>query len=95
MKIVRVICAANGSVTPHDDRYVVAWNPDTEAGILELTSTADPSRARRFTMEEVHREWSAVSRVQPKRPWDGQPNRPLSGVSIEIEELKDAQDGTT
>jgi hypothetical protein len=89
MKIVRVICAANGDVTPHDGRYVVRWNPHTQAGVLELTSTDYRPRARRFTMQEVHQEWSTVSRVEPTRPWDGKPNRPLAGVSIEIEDEKE------
>ena len=40
-------------------------------------------------MQEVHQEWSTVSRVEPTRPWDGKPNRPLAGVSIEIEDEKE------
>jgi hypothetical protein len=82
--LVRVLGAANGGGTPHDGRYVVNWNPDTEAGTLELTSTGEAAEARRFPFPEVFNEWKRVSRVQPLRPWDGKPNRPLTGIHIEI-----------
>lgn len=82
--VVRVLEAAGGGDTPHDGRYVVRWNPHTLAGTLSLTSTANVAIARRFTREEAFAEWKAISRLQPTRPWDGKPNRPLSGVTIEI-----------
>lgn len=82
--VVRVVGRADGGKTPHDGRYVTAWSPHTTAGTLVLTSTADVARARRFTRKEAFCEWREVSRVQPVRPWDGKPNRPLSGVSIEL-----------
>lgn len=83
--IARVIRAADGSPTPHDNRWVKAWNPHTEAGTLELTSTADIAEALRFENAlDVLREWQTVSLVEPRRPWDGRPNRPLTGVTIEF-----------
>lgn len=85
---VKVVSAADGiTPTPHDGRYVVAWNPHTEAGTLELTSTDDRAQARHFQNGEEFTEWKTVSAVQPKRPWDGRPNRPLTAVNIEIEAL--------
>ena len=86
-KLVKVEGAADGSTTPHDGRYVVAWNPHTEFGTLELTSTADKAKAARFTNAQVFEEWNTVSRVQPRRP-DGKPNKPLTGITISTEPVK-------
>ena len=82
--VVRVLGAADGGVTPHDGRYVVNWNPHVTAGTLELTSTDDMAQARRFPWPDVFDEWKRVSRVEPRRPWDGKPNSPLTGIHIEV-----------
>lgn len=83
--IVKVIGAADGrTCTPHDGRYVVSWNPHTRAGTLELTSTGDKTKARRFNGMTAFEEWRMISRVQSQRPWDGQPNRPLTGITCEF-----------
>ena len=86
-RVVRVIGAADGSPTPHDGKFVVSWNPHTVAGTLELSSTAYIERAKRFSAAEAMREWQMVSRVQPRRPWDGEINRPLCGVTVEVIEV--------
>lgn len=85
--IIRVVTGAGGQPTPHDGRYVVDWNPHTEAGVLELTSTDDKAQARRFDTVQAFHEWQTVSSVEPKRPWDRQPNRPLTGITIEFERV--------
>jgi len=83
--IVKVIGASSGIVTPHDGRWVVEWNPHVTFGTLALTSTDDPAKAKRFpSIADVMRQRQTVSRMQTYRP-DGQPNRPLSGIDIEIE----------
>jgi hypothetical protein len=84
-RIVQVVCAADGGRTPHDGRWVVSWNPHTEAGTLELTSTSDKAKARRFENGDEFVEWKTISKVQPRRPWDGKPNRPLTGITIHTE----------
>jgi hypothetical protein len=82
--IVQVIGASSGVPTPHDGRWVVEWNPHVPFGTLALTSTDDPAKAKRFpSFEDVMRQRRTVSHVQAYRP-DGQPNRPLSGIDIEI-----------
>jgi hypothetical protein len=83
-RIVEIVGAADGRPTPHDGRYVVAWSPHTMAGDLKLTSTDDITKARRFSVLEAMSEWRAISRVQATRPWDGKPNRPLTGITIQI-----------
>lgn len=82
--IVRIVGTANGGSTPHDGCYVVAWNPHTKFGTCEIDTTRDLTKARRFkNPAQILDEWTTVSVVQRKRP-DGKPNRPLSGLTIEI-----------
>jgi hypothetical protein len=82
--VVLITGAADGTPTPHDGRYLVAWNPHTEYGALELTSTDRRIEAYRFFRPvEVLFQWQMVSNVEPWRP-DGQPNRPLTGITIQV-----------
>lgn len=82
--IVKIIGAADGTVTPHDGRFIIDWNPHVKAGTLEVTSTDNPGEARVFNNGAEFVEWKTISRVQPVRPWDGKPNRPLAALTIEI-----------
>lgn len=82
--VVRVVGLANGGVSPHDGRYVVSWNPHTPAGMLELTSTANLAEARHFPWPDVFDQWKTISKREPIRSWDGKPNRPLTGITLEI-----------
>jgi hypothetical protein len=83
--IVRVMCASDGHKTPHDNRYVVEWDPHTRAGILSVRSSADPERARIFSSAaEVLEQRRTISHAQSTRPWDGEPNRPLMALAVEM-----------
>ena len=83
--VAKVMMGAQGQATPHDGLYVASWNPRTENGVLELSSTDDINRARWFpSMAALLREWRMVSTVEPMRANDGRPNRPLTAVTIEI-----------
>ena len=83
--IVQVVGAASAIETPHDGGYVVAWNPHTQFGMLELTSTPERRLAHRFDgPQEAISQWQAISKYYPMRP-DGKPNRPLTGITIAIE----------
>lgn len=82
--LVRVRYDSNNNPTPHDGRYIVAWNPHTQYGTLALTSTSDRRKARRAPLAQWLTERKTISRVQPRRP-DGEPNRPLCGINIELE----------
>jgi len=82
--VLRVRGLANGAESPHDGRYVKRYNPNTPFGELALTSTEDMAAARKFeTMDDVLAYRQAVSKAEPLRP-DGQPNRPLSGLHLEV-----------
>jgi hypothetical protein len=83
--IVRVMRASNGQKTPHDNRFVVEWDPHTRAGILSLKSSPDPERAHIFSSAaEVLEQRRTISHSQPTRPWDGEPNRPLMALAVEM-----------
>jgi hypothetical protein len=88
--IVKVIALANPRLrSRHIGRYIVRWNPHTYAGLefLDIETTTDPAKARRFNGSEYLNEWRTVSRVEPRRPWDGAPNRPLAALTIEADEV--------
>lgn len=89
MKAIRIVTGANGMPTPHDGRYLFSYNPDTVYGDLAMVSTPDLGKARRFTdLSAAHDLWAAVSQRQPVRP-DGRPNRPITGLTVEIIEIID------
>jgi hypothetical protein len=82
--LVKVASLADGGKTPHDGRYLRRWNPHTEFGTCEIDTTASRAKAKRFAdAGEVLAQWKTVSRAQTFRP-DGNLNRPLTGLTIEI-----------
>jgi hypothetical protein len=84
MNVLKIVSDAAGRDTPHDGRYLATYNPNTKYGTLDMTSTADIGEAMRFVdASDVHAVWTAVSKLQPTRP-DGKPNRPLTGLTIEL-----------
>ena len=90
MKVIKIVTGANGMSTPHDGRYLLGYNPDTVYGDLIMISTPDIAKARRFhDLSAVHELWAAVSKQQPVRP-DGKPNRPMTGLTIEVIEIANA-----
>lgn len=86
--LVKIVGAWNVE-TPHDGLYVVSWNSNTKFGTLHVVSTDDPLAAKRFdSIREATEEWGARSQVEPNRPNDGRPNRPLTALTINFEEVK-------
>jgi hypothetical protein len=88
--IVRVMCGPGGMTTPHDGRYVVRWNPHTRYGTCSVETTEDRRQARRFTAGQALDAWRTISHVEPVRP-DGLPNRPLSGLTIDMINISEEQ----
>lgn len=87
--IVKIIGPAVGE-TPHDGRYLVAWDSDTPFGTVHCVSTDDIDAARRFSdIREPLEEWGARSKVEPNRPNDGRSNRPLTALTITFEDVKE------
>ena len=88
--IVKVIGTLDGTPSPHDGRWVVGWNPHTPYGTCEIATTPDRALAKVFVdAEEAYRQWHATSVLAPYRP-DGLPNRPLTGLTVEIVNLEAA-----
>lgn len=82
--VITVVCDACGNATPHDGRYVKSYNPNSEYGILDMDSTAEPREAKIFDDEADLLDFiQQVSSVEPIRP-DGWPNRPITGLTIGI-----------
>lgn len=84
--IVQIIGSTAGIPTPHDGKWLVEWNPHTYYGACDIATTDDPKEAKVFDGPiHVMKEWRIVSAVQAIRPTDGLPNRPLTGLSIMIQ----------
>jgi hypothetical protein len=90
--IVKVLAgSAPLGAGPHANRYVKKWNPHSPFGEVWIDTVAEPWEARRFAdLAQVLSEQRTVSRVQPRRPTDGKPNRPLTGLTVEIQSVKAA-----
>jgi hypothetical protein len=89
---VFLICRgyANGMPCPFDGMYLERYNPngDERRGLGRWTK--DKADAKRFaTKGEAFELWRAVRTVDPVRPWDGKPNRPLTAFNVEITEVRD------
>lgn len=84
--VVRVVAAADGGWTPHNGRYVLRWDPHVKFGTLACDSTDDLAKAKRWaSLVEALTEWKTVSRVQPRRPTDGLPSKPLTAITVVCE----------
>lgn len=84
MKILRIVGFSNGRPSPHDGRYVVAFDPDAYDGLGDVQTSADPHQAIKFN--EAIDAWNLWRKVSTKRPRraDGKPNKPMTAFTIEI-----------
>ena len=87
MVTLRILGAIDGTPTPWDGQYVVEYDPSCAGmdSLSHLLTTPDRSKARRFrTYEEA---WNYSRQVDPREPvrHDGQPNRPLTVFTTEID----------
>jgi hypothetical protein len=89
--IAKIVGFANGQPTPFDGEYVVEYRPDGDLLVerlgphrIHLITTPFEAEATRYSFESWHRTWRLVSKTQPRRPWDGKPNRPLTAFNVEI-----------
>jgi hypothetical protein len=95
MVVLRLITTAAGFETEFDGLYLKAYDPSFhppgepyEGGILEVTS--DPAEALQFAdAGAALKKWQESYGIRP----DGEPNRPLTAWSIEIEHTEEARDG--
>lgn len=84
---IKAIAFANGSHCPHAGQWLQSFDVDAFGGQGYAKYTSDPARALAFKDKgEVFEYWKTQSAVRPLRP-DGKPNRPLTSLTISIEEL--------
>jgi hypothetical protein len=94
---VRIVCAGHIGMTrpghPWPDvtgQYLKSYDPEARDGEGEVTWTPDRGLAMTFPdVAAAHACWTQVPRSRPVRPYDGQPNRPLTAWSITFETASD------
>lgn len=80
------IAINGGDQIPHGS-WVQSYNPDAHDGYGDVTWTTDPEQALAFTDPSAALDcYRLVPLNRPTRP-DGQPNRPLTAFTIEVEEI--------
>ena len=64
--------------------YLAGYDADGNDGWGEAIWTEDPAEAIVFACAtDAHACWTEQSRLRPLRP-DGQPNRPLTALSVQV-----------
>ena len=94
MIAIRIVGAADGKPTPFDGEYLLEYDPrvpgiDPEGRMMDahLLTVAEKEKARKFGgVEEAIRCYRQEAGVR----WDGLPNRPLTGFTVEFENLNGA-----
>jgi hypothetical protein len=70
-------------------QYLLAYDPDAHEGQGFFDATRDIKEAMHFdSIAKAWECWAQVSTVKPKRA-DGQPNRPLTAMSITVVQVPD------
>jgi hypothetical protein len=97
--VMQIISLANGEPSPFDGKFLAEYDPDRQgvdpSGLRTLAHvvvTADPDEAIMFEdAGEAMETWKRVSKRWPTRPFDHQPNRPLTAFSVQVRRLEDAR----
>jgi hypothetical protein len=89
--VIKLIATAVGARTPHDGRYVKAYEPGVlfedgtwGGGCLETTDKID--EAQKFPNAAA--AWERWRVQKGVRPYDGKPNRPLTAWTAEFETVE-------
>jgi hypothetical protein len=84
MKLIQAIGFANGMPCPHAGQYLESFDHEVFNGEGYGEFTPDPAKAKRFPdFAAAVLFWRRPSKVRPRRP-DGEPNRPLTALTVEI-----------
>jgi len=79
---------ANGRFCPHEGQYLRSFDHEHDNGMGWGEFTSNIARAKKFdTREELFEFWTKVPKCRPIRP-DGQPNRPLTALSVTVEPIE-------
>jgi hypothetical protein len=86
MKVLKAIGFANGVHCPHEGQYLKYADFDAYDGRGFMTFTKKASDAMTFPdFRAAMVFWQTTSKARPRRE-DGMPNRPLTALTIEIED---------
>lgn len=80
---------ANGTPCPHAGHYLKKFDHEYDNGVGFGVFTPHRRKAKRFdTREELFEFWKRQSKRRPIRA-DGQPNRPLTALTVTIEPIEE------
>jgi len=83
--LIRIVEPVWGGPSDLDGQWLKAYDPDARGGHGAIKGTPHRKEALRFPdMSAAMKFWRQTSAVLPVRP-DGQPNRPLTAFTIEVE----------
>lgn len=84
MYVIKAVMFANGAECPHAGQYLQAFDHEAYDGQGHGEFTPDLDQAKHFsTMIEAFAFWKRRSVTKPMRS-DGEPNRPMTCLTIEI-----------
>ena len=87
VKVIRAMGFANGRHCPHVGQWLLSFDFNAHNGQGFGVFTKNPAKAMRFDdAKAAFAFWRTQSVVKPLRP-DGKPNRPLTALTIEIENV--------
>ena len=78
---------ANGIDCPHAGQFLESFDFEDGNGVGFGEFTTDIKRAKKFADKvEAYRFYHTVPKCKPRRN-DGRPNRPLTALSVELQEI--------
>lgn len=88
--LIHIVSYAGEEPTPFDDQYVVDYDPGKPSVASDgtelpftLVTTPDKTKARAFA--DMNQAFECWRKSHGTRPWDGQPNRPMTAWHVEFE----------
>lgn len=89
--LIRCICIADGTRSLFEGMFLKHFDPDGCGGRGVDAWTDDPGQAiHHAEAKDAFTTWTKQSTVRPLRE-DGEPNRPLTGYTVEVVRLNDAR----
>jgi hypothetical protein len=85
--VIRALGFANGMPCPHENEWLKNFDHEAFNGQGHGVFTDRIEHALRFAAKNAPLAfWNKQSTVRPLRP-DGRPNKPLTALTVEIEEI--------
>lgn len=91
--VIQAVAFANGTPCPHAGQYLKSFDFEFENGLGYGEFTRSRQEAMRFkTVADAMQFWRTESKIRPLRP-DGEPNRPLTALTVHIDGVGGGDDG--